>query len=130
MNLQTILNSPNATLMLGGLAVLLLSVIVSALRLWRGYVRSGFFNVILVLGACALIGVGLVRMTFPALAGAATPPARAAANGEFSGGTAGQSGVQNGAQNGVQSGASTAQGAAATGSNDQAVQNTQGGQTG
>src|SRR5258707_7585745 len=118
MNLQTILNSTNATLMLGGLAVLLLSVVVSALRLWRGYVRSGFFSVILVLGACALIGVGLVRMTFPALAGAATPPTRTAANTEFSGGTAGQSS------------ASAAQGPAATGSNSQAAQDTQGGTSG
>src|SRR5262249_20346575 len=104
MNLQTILNSMNATLMLGGLALLLLGVVVSAVRLWRGYVRSGFFSVVVVLGACILVGASLVRTTFPALAGAATPAAQGA-HGDFfgtRGGPNGQLTRRNGAAAGQQ----------------------------
>jgi uncharacterized protein YraI len=66
MNLQTILNSTTAVLLLFGLAVLFVNVIHSALRLSRGHVRTGIVNVALVLGACAVITVGLVRVAFPA----------------------------------------------------------------
>lgn len=79
MNLQTILNSTTAVLLLFGLAVLFVNVIVSAVRLSRGHVRTGIINVALVLMACAVITVGLVRIAFPTTAGATATGAIAAA---------------------------------------------------
>jgi uncharacterized protein YgiM (DUF1202 family) len=78
MNLPNLLSSTTNVLLFLGLAVLLLNVIFSAVRLSRGHVRIGIVNVVLVLGACVLIAIGLVRMTFPALAGTAVPTVSAA----------------------------------------------------
>jgi Bacterial SH3 domain len=90
MNLQSLLNSTTPMLLLTGLGILFLNVIFSAIRLSRGHARAGIISVVLALGACALIAVGLVRMTFPALAGVNPSPAAAAFAG--SGGASAQQG--------------------------------------
>ncbi len=78
MNLQAILNSTTAMLLLPGLAVLFANVIFSALRLSRGRTHAGIVTVGLVLGACVLITAGLVMVAFPAVAGDSTSSASAA----------------------------------------------------
>jgi Bacterial SH3 domain len=80
MNLQSLLNSTTALLLLVGLAVLFLNIIFSAIRLARGHDHAGILSVVLALAACVLITVGLVRMTFPALAGANPAPGGAFTN--------------------------------------------------
>lgn len=72
MNLPNLFSSTNTAFLLAGMAALALSIVVSAFRLWRGRNRAGVINVVLALVACALIATGLVRITFPALAGSAS----------------------------------------------------------
>lgn len=73
MNPLNLLMSINALLLLAGLLILGVNVVFSAIRLRSGHTRAGVLGVLTTLFACALITVGLVRATFPALGGATLP---------------------------------------------------------
>src|SRR5258708_38503596 len=55
----------NLILLLVGLIILAVNVAYSAFKERKGAARAGVLNVLLVLGACVIIGVGLVRIAFP-----------------------------------------------------------------
>src|SRR5258708_28782698 len=55
----------NPILLLAGLIILAVSVAYSVFKERKGTARAGALNVLLVLVACAVIGVGLVRIAFP-----------------------------------------------------------------
>src|SRR6185369_10820870 len=53
-------------LLIVGLVLLLVNVIIGAILLRRGRVRASVLNVLLALGACAVVAVGLVGFAFSA----------------------------------------------------------------
>src|SRR5258708_35306626 len=55
----------NLILLLVGLIILAVNVAYSAFKERKGAARAGVLNVLLVLVACVIIGVGLVRIAFP-----------------------------------------------------------------
>jgi uncharacterized protein YgiM (DUF1202 family) len=94
LNPLNLLTTTNALLLLAGLLILGVNVVFSAIRLQRGHLRAGVIGVLATLVACALITVGLVRTTFPALGGGALPGvAGLAAPGSAEGTSAAQDGA-------------------------------------
>ncbi len=94
MNPVNLLMTTNALLLLAGLLILGVNVVFSAIRLQRGHLRAGVLGVLATLVACALITVGLVRTTFPALGGGVLPGvAGLAAPGAAEGASAAQDGA-------------------------------------
>src|SRR5260221_648465 len=63
MNVLTLLATANSTilLLLGGVALLLITIIYSLIRTWRGHLNAGRLTVGLALVACALVAVGTVQ---------------------------------------------------------------------
>ncbi len=76
---MSLFTSINAVLLLAGMIILALNLGMSAFRVWRGHLHAGLFSVAVTLLACGLLVVGIVRITFPSLAGAA-PKATIAAD--------------------------------------------------
>src|SRR5258708_1662577 len=63
MNVLTLLATANSTvlLLLGGVALLLVTIIYGLIRTWRGHLNAGRLTVALALVACALVAVGTVQ---------------------------------------------------------------------
>src|SRR5258708_14965197 len=94
MNVLTLLATANSTvlLLLGGVALLLVTIIYSLIRTWRGHLNAGRFTVALALVACALVAVGSVQAASANMAlGAAAASVRSAPTGaRFNRPTSGQ----------------------------------------
>jgi len=69
----------NTLLLIVGLIGLLVSVAFSAVRLRQGHLRADLFNVLIVLAACVLIGIGMTRIAFAAQPGAPASQGKSAA---------------------------------------------------
>ncbi len=78
----------NTLLLIVGLIVLLFSVTFSAARLRQGRLRAGLFNVLIVLAACLLIGIGMTRLAFAAQSGAPAQQGQPASVSSTNNGTA------------------------------------------
>ncbi|MCC7447731.1 MAG: SH3 domain-containing protein [Anaerolineae bacterium] len=69
----------NTLFLFVGLIGLLVSVAFSAVRLRQGRLRADVFNVLIVLAACVLIGIGMTRIAFAAQPGAPVSQGKSAA---------------------------------------------------